>query len=437
MRNKAILSAIALLMALAAAAQSGNKSTFQSLEELWQTALKNNSNQQVYMLQKQKAEADHKTAKSFIYPQAAAGFSGQDNLELATTPVPGELFGQPGKTLNLQFGTQYQYNTGLSLSKSLFDWQKKFQTKAAKENIALTDAQQGAFEQNLKIQLAQYYYSWQVANTSADIFNKDLALADSILKLTNQKFSEGLIPITPVNKAQIEYNNVQQNIYQSEELKQQALNGIKKLAGIAPTAELVLQPITNLESLYTSAPELGLDKNLLVYPHSISFSDYQRKAVKAAFYPNLSISSYTGFQQFRDDFGMSFKSGAWSKYAYLGLNLNVPLFTGFATKNKLKSANIQKEIAEAQYKDAQNQSAINDSTLKTSFTNYLSITKTSKKTFELFKQNLELTRQQYEEGLVSLDSYLRSFEDYLNAENLYLSNLSNLLMVQASIIARK
>ncbi|TDB66792.1 TolC family protein [Arundinibacter roseus] len=437
MRTKIILTAFVLLRGLAVGAQSIDSTTIQSLEELWRIALQKNGNQQVYTLQRQKAEADYKTARSFLYPQAGASFNGLDFLELATTPVPGELVGQPGTTLDLQFGKKYQYNAGLTMTKGLFDWQKKFQAQAAKENIALTGAQQGAFEQSLKTQLAQYYYSWQVANASTDIFSKDLALADSILKLANQKFSQGLIPITPVNKAQIDYNNVLQNIYQSEELKQLALSNIKKLTGIELENDLVLRQETDLVRLYTNVPELGIDRNLLVYPHSIASADHQSKAARAAFYPSLSLMSYTGSQQFRSDFGLSLQSSSWSGYRYLGLNLNVPLFTGFATKNKLQSATIQKQIVEVQFKDAQKQSAINDNALKTSFSNYLSMTNNSKKTFELFGENLELARQQYAEGLISVDSYLKSFEDYLSAENMYLNSLSNLLMVQASVNARK
>jgi len=396
-----------------------------------------NGNQQVYALQKKKAEADYKTAKSFMYPQVEVGFTGQDFLELPTTPVPGELIGQPGTSVNLQFGKQFQYNTGLTISKGLFDWQKRFQAKAAKEDILLTVAQQSAFEQNLKIQVAQYYYSWQVASVSSSIFNKDLALADSVVKLTRQKFNEGLISITPVNKALIDYNNVQQNIYQSEELKQQALNNIKKLVGMDLTTNLALQPETTLEGLYTTTPEIGDDKNLNVYPHTVALSNQQYKSAKAALYPRLSLVSYNGFQQFQDDFGMSFSEGAWTRYQYLGLNLGISLFTGFATKSKIKSANIQNQIVEAQFRDAQKQSAINDDALLTSFSNYLKMTESSKEFFELFGESLEVARQQYAEGLISVDGYLKTFEDYLHSENLFLNNLSNLLMVQASVTARK
>lgn len=437
MRSNIIVSVMWLLLGFTATAQPNNYGNINDLEDLWQLALQQNSTQQVYALQKQKAEADHKAAQGFYYPQVGAIFNGQDFFKLATTPIPGELLGMPGEKVPVQFGTQYQYNTGISVSKGLFDWQQRFQAKTAKENIALADAQQEAFEQNLKTQLAQHYFSWQVANSSAIIFIKDLELADSILQLTKQKFSEGLIAITPVNKAQIDYNNVQQNIYQSEELKQQAWHNIKKLAGMDAEDGLTLQPVSNLESMYAIVPELGMDKNLLIYPHNIAVSELQSKAAKAAFYPDLSLSFYTGFQQFRDNFGMSFKSGAWSNYTYLALNLNVPVFTGFATKNKLRSTGIQKEITEVQYEDAKQQSALSDSTLTTSFSNYFGMTATSKKTFELFGQNMELARQQYVQGLISLDRYLESFEDYLSAENLYLNNLSNLLMLQASIIARK
>jgi hypothetical protein len=65
------------------------------------------------------------------------------------------------------------------------------------------------------------------------------------------------------------------------------------------------------------------------------------------------------------------------------------------------------------------------------------MTESSKESFELFGESLEVARQQYAEGLISVDGYLKTFEDYLHSENLFLNNLSNLLMVQASVTARK
>jgi outer membrane protein TolC len=409
-----------------------------SLDKLWELAIKNNSNQKVYNLKNDQAIYDSKTAHGILYPQAEFSFSGQNNIQLATTPVPGEVLGQPGKTMYLQFGNKFTYNSGITISKSLFDWQQIIHAKIANENIALTKAQQDAFIQTLKNQIAQYYYSLLIANESLDISNKDLLFADSIVQITRQRFQQGLIDVTAANSASINYNNVQQNIFQTNELKKQAITNIKILAGITNDENLGIGDTISFDSFDDKKNiEIGIDKNLKVYPHNILISEYQRKEQQSILLPKFSLLGYFGVQQFRDDFSMSFNKGAWTDYRYIGLNMTWPIFTGFTNSNKLKSVTVQKKIVEEQYKSASEQSKINDTALRDSYINYWNITYTAKSTLQLYALNLQLNQQKFREGLISIDNYFKIFEDYLHSENTYLTNLSNLLSVQASIISRK
>jgi outer membrane protein len=71
----------------------------------------------------------------FLYPQASAGFKGTDNLNLAVTPLPVELFGQPGKTIDAQFAKHYVYNSGITINQNIFDWTAVMQAKIAGNKI--------------------------------------------------------------------------------------------------------------------------------------------------------------------------------------------------------------------------------------------------------------------------------------------------------------
>lgn len=404
------------------------------LQSLWKIALQNNPNQKVYNLKREQLGYDAKTAESFYYPQATANFNGQDNLIQSVTPVPGVIFNKLG-TVYLQFGKHYTYNTGLTVTKDLFDWQAILQSKVAKENIQLNDVQQEAYIQTLKTQIGQYYYTALIAKSSSTIAEKDLVLADSIYQTVKDKFNQGLTDASAVNQAEINRNSISQNSLQSEQLYNQAIANIKILAGIPAATTLIInkpvsgnQPATNIA--------LGNDKTLAPYSTNISIADLQRKAQKAALLPKLTATGYFGFQQFQNDFVMSFARNAWSDYQYIGLGLNWPLFTGFANTNKLKSISTQKKIAEQNYQSAKEQSAINDSILLSNYTSFSNMTTTAESSFNLYGKNLELSLQKFREGLISIDAYLKTFQDYLGAENVYLNNLSNLLTTKAAIEAR-
>lgn len=408
-----------------------------NMEALWKIAAEKNATQKVYGFKKEQDVFEYKASTGFLYPQAGVSFAGQDNLKLSTTPVPGELLGQPGKTLYLQFGKKFTYSTGVTVSKTLFDWQQLLQSKLAKENIALTNAQQQGSLQTLKTQIGQYYYSLLIANAALAIARNDLLIADSVLQITNQKFKEGLTDAAAVNTALINYNTVQQNMLQSNELKNQATANIKMQAGLTANSVLITSELVDEKVDEPAATTLGSDKTLLVYPYNITIADLQRKVQHTAFYPKLSVAGYWGYQQFRDDLSMSFAKAAWTDYRYLGLNFSWPIFTGFTNSNKLKAAVVQQKITAQQYKDAAEQSKINDDALLDTYNSYMKITRTTKNTFQLYAANLVLFKQKYQQGLISIDVYFKSLEDYFTAENAYLNSLSNLLTVKASLLARQ
>ena len=277
-----------------------------------------------------------------------------------------------------------------------------------------------------------------IADASLQVSKKDLILADSVMQITNQRFQQGVTDASAVNQAAINYNNVRQNIFQSTELYKQALTNIKILTGYPVETGFSFKESVSLDSLaemkYT---QIGEDKNLLLYPYNIKLASLQKELQQAAYYPKVGLTGYLGYQQFRDDFGMSFSKGAWKDYQYVGINFSWNLFTGFTNSNKMKSISVSGKIAQKQYESAISENKINDAALQDSYTDYWNITSTAKKTYTLYGKNAELSLQKYKEGLISMDAYLKTFEDYLHAENAYLNNLSTLLSVQASILARK
>ena len=405
-------------------------------ESLWQIALKNNPNQRVYNLNEEQLIFEYNTSKNFYYPQAFASFNGQDNLIQSVTPVPAALVGHPGSTAYLQFGKHYSYNTGLTLTKDLFDWQAILQSKIAKENIALNTVQQDAFLQTLKLKLGQYYYAALVAKKSIDIAEKDILVVDSIYLAIKQKFDEGLSDASAVNLAKINKNNVQQNIYQSEQLFNQAMANIKVLAGLSPEKTFILIPL-DIENIPSRNINLNSDKTLVPYSTTITINELQIKEQKAKALPKITATGYFGFQEYRDRFEMSFTKNAWADYQYIGLGLNWPIFTGFANNNKLKSINTQKKIAEQNFKAAKDQSNINDILLIQNLNTFSALVTSSKNNFDLFGKNMLLSKQKFNMGLISVDIYLKTFQDYLVAENQYLNNLSSLLNTKAVIEARQ
>jgi len=437
MKSMIILS-IGICLAGGRAAAQQRSDTLGSLQEVLSLAVKHNPTQAVYLQQIRQARYNYKSTKGAFYPNASAAFSGTDNLHLATTPVPGELVGAPGTTYYAQFGKKYVYNAGVTLTQNIFDWQSVLTTKIAAGNALLTESQQAYYVQSLKEQVARTYFSILIANASLSIIAADQLAGDSLVLLARQRLQEGTTDRLSVNLALINANNVEQNKAQSQQLYDQGLENLKILLGVNPTKELVFSEAIRPDSLAGDGfNQIGADKNLEVYREQVAIADLQRQSQRSVAYPSLSASAYIGVQQFRNDFGLSFDNNAWSGYRYIGLNVNIPLFTGFTNTYKYKSAVTQKEIAQLQYDNAAKQSEINDRLLFKNQADYENMVRASAQNFSLYAANLQLNKQKYGEGVITMDIYQKAFQDYLTAENNYLTTLSQLFSVRATILSRQ
>ncbi|MEM9299911.1 MAG: TolC family protein [Bacteroidota bacterium] len=412
--------------------------TLNNLDEAISLAYEKNSDYQNFILNQEQADLEYKKAKNHRLPTVTGSFSGQRNADLATTPLPAEIFGgEPGQTIETQFGQEYTFNAGVSVSKSLFNLQQMQQAKLAKLNAQMVGVEQEQYEEFLEQSTSMYYYTALVAKKAIAVSESDLESAARISLLSKDKYEQGLIDLIAYNNSKISENVVRQNLSSNKRLFQEYLIELKKLLGMGYQTQILLSEdltyeLPKLYQEYQLTPDLSI-KNADV---AINQADMQTKISRSAALPSLSLNSYYGRQQFRDDFGLALDSDSWSNYSYLTLNLSIPIFNGFENRNDIKKNKISQEIAQNEREDAELTSKLEDQLLIKNYQSGLVEASLAKDNFQLYEENQRLTYEKYEEGLVSLDTYLRVFEDYVKAENTFLNNLSKVYSLYSQIIPR-
>lgn len=409
---------------------------FHSIDEVWIYALENNPDNSIYQLQVDKANKDQKTAYSSLYPTINVGFSGQHNIYIAETPIPGEAVGQPGETEYIKFGLPYAYNGGITVNKTLFDWQSIFQSKIAKSNTQLKQAEKSLFEQNLKEQVAQIYYASLTGQAAVNTAIEDLSLADTILQITSDRFREGLIDGLSLNQAKINRNNALDRLEQNKQYLYESIFNLKILLGLSASDTLVLNEQIDLNTHHYIEVVAQNDLSINLYEIQLEISDFERKQALTRFTPKFDLIYYWGGTQYQQDLNLSFNASDWQRNSYLGINLSIPLFSGFGNKNRYRSAIISQNIAHASYEEEIRKSSLSDSIL---FNNYLSsqkLAKTASENLNISGKNVHLAYSKYSEGLISLDNYLAVYDDYLAVESQYFSRLSDYMINKAIILSR-
>lgn len=410
--------------------------TFHSLEEIWSYALEKNPDNALYQLQVDKAFYDQKTASSSLYPKINGGFSGQYNINIAATPIPGEILGSPGEIEYVQFGLPYVYNAGITLSKTLLDWQSIYQSRIAKTNTRLKEAEKSFYEQNLKEQVAQVYYATLTAKAVVQNAKEDLLLADSIFQITSDRLREGLIDVLALNQAKINRNNAFDKLEQNKSYLYGNESNLKILLGLSISDSLILEEQIEITepNVIESIPQNDL--SIKLYEIQLANTDLERKKALSNFSPKLDFISYWGGIQYQEDFTFSLNSNDWQSNSYIGLNLSVPIFSGFRNKSQVSSAKISQSIARHSYEEEIRKSSLNDNILFNNYLTSMHSVQTAEQNLELADENVQLAYSKYSEGLISLDNYLSVHEDYLAVESQYFSRLSDYLINKAIIQSR-
>ena len=417
-------------------AQMSNEYVLSSVENAISKALETNPTLEVYQLQQDIAQKNYKIAKAYKLPTLTGTANGQRNVSLATTPLPGEIFGQPGETINAQFGQKYQYNAGININNNVFDWQLHLNKKIAKANVDLADLDTQAFQQKLVEQTSLYYYSALMTQEAIHINEQDLKIADSILQLTTDKFHQGLLDKIALNNSKINVNKIKQTKVSNTQQLNLYLKELHVLLGLKDNQTIVLEEsLKSTPKQLLSTGTLNTDADVSMFELQKDQSELNLKYQKASLYPKLSMYSYIGKQYFSNDFG--FANSVWNDYRYVGLNVSVPIFSGFTNKNKIKKAKIEFDIATQNYENELTKSKLDDEVLIENYLSGFKSLEVSMETYQLRKENSGLVYQKYTEGLIRLEEYLVAFEEYLNAQNNYLNTLSNTYSYHATILSRQ
>jgi outer membrane protein TolC len=328
-----------------AMAQTGVKHAF-TVKECVDYAHKNNVQVKNALLNVQIQQEINRDITAAALPSLSGVISGNDYLKIPTSLLPGEIFGQPAGTyIPVQFGTKFNANAGLQLQQLLFDGQVFVGLQARSTSIAFSNKNVEVTEEMIKANVYKIYYQLVASKTQIGIFDANLDRLNKLLSDTKALYQNGFVEKLDIDKISVQISNLE-----TDKLK--ALNSIdigyqalKTLIGMPTKDELIL------------TEELTEDKIKKDFTTDTTFNyadrkDYQYldlakqlnelniKRYKMSFLPTLALSgSYTKNAQ-RNEFNF-FGKGDWFTTSFVGVNLSVPIFSGFSktshvTKSKLE-----------------------------------------------------------------------------------------------------
>jgi len=252
-----------------------------------------------------------------------------------------------------------QYSSNISLNQLLYDFGKT-PLKSKIQKLNLQSATQDIDDKIIQVSfnVKQAYYSALTAKINRDIYAKSIIQYQNHLKQAKAFFSIGTKSKIDVTNAEVNLSNIKLNYIKSDYAYKTALSSLNNAMGLYQQPEYDVAETIKFKRPDKLFEKGDVTKNITLQKYNITLEEAVKNAFenrpdlkslyikenaakesinlsKKDYYPTLSgFANYgCGGQKFPVDEGWSF-----------GANLNLPVFNGLLTKNKVNEAKANKDV---------------------------------------------------------------------------------------------
>lgn len=436
-RNLTVILAL-LSVSILSAQESGV--TALSLKESVRQAVEKNINMVKAQIDKEKNDYKVSEARSALFPKINASGNFQDNLQLPTTMIPGEIFGQPGTNIPVQLGSPYSAAATVSLNQILYNQTAFTALKLSKRLEELSNLSIEKASEELAGEVSKLYFLTLTTARQKALVEENITRIQRLRDITQLVVNSGMGKKVDYDRISVNLENLYTQLSNIDAAHQQQLNMIKYLLEI-PLQETIILTDTAEIPLLQQSPVLKsdfsdhIDIQMLESQKEINLLNW--KTINSGYYPALSFTGQYAYQGLRKEFKNYFQSSPenkWFNSSYIGLNLSIPIFDGFEKRSKARQVQL----------DFQKTSATLDNTkerLDVNYQNALNNYQNNRNNVQRQKQNIVLaekvymeTALKYREGLASLSDLLQDEMGLNNAQSGYLNALFNFKEAELQIM---
>jgi outer membrane protein TolC len=362
-----------------------------------------------------------------------ASFSYTHNTRLPVSLFPAEVFGgQPGTFREVQTGIPYNTNFNENIDVKLLNLKGWQNLKLSKLNIESSVSDNKITLKSLEENIVTVYYNIVTLQEQFISTNQNLEAANTLLKITQNKYAAGIAKQQDVNDAKVNYLNTTENSRQIEFLITQQYLSLKILCDIPVQDSITINEQLPVSPNY-SIPLIS--ENNIVITNSLlkekaAFSNY--KVQKNSLYPTLSFfQSYTN-QQFNTSSRFLDKSANWIPSSYIGLRLSI-LLPNANTISQVSKTRYDYLLAQKNTEQQKIKAELEIKQLSVDYAKAVSQAKSNTEIYKLRKETYEKNLNLYTEGLMSLEQTLNSFNTMVTSHYNLISSGIAVLAAKAKI----
>jgi len=413
-----------------------------TLKDAVSYALVNKADAKKAKLQVENSEYQIQEVRSRALPQISANGNLTYNPVIQTTVIDGAAFNAPGTTIQAAFGQKWTSTAGLSLTQAIFDQSVFTGLKAARTTREFYQINDQLTEEQVIERVANNYYSVYVQKERLVLLDSNYVNTTKVRDIVKGQFDNGLAKKIDLDRIVVKMSNIDTERQQIKNQIALQENALKFYMGmpIETQIEMPKEEFEVVPAALTEEPNIENRTEYLLLKKQEELLVYNKKAVEAGYYPTLSLTAgynYIGQGPEFPWFAKPDKGVYWSDFSAIGLNLHVPIFTGFGTRAKVRQADVQIRELQEDIKDTKLSLDLDYRNAITQINNNLVTIENQKENMRLATEILSNTKNNYLQGLASLTDLLDAENASLEAQNNYTRAVLNYKIAEISLIKSK
>lgn len=386
-------------------------------------------------------EQTNKQVTADAYPLISAVGTSTNYVQIPVIVLAKNSFGPgfPPTSQAVSLNQKFNLTGGVQLTQKLFDGSVFVGLKARttildyyKKNIDLT-------MENLSVTVYKTYYSLVVSKTQLELLDSNISRASKFLHDSKVMNENGFAEKLDVDKAQVQLANLETS---RENTLTSIINGylsLKFLIGIPAIDSVQLSTSFNEEKLRGGIPmDLQYryeDRNdYQGLEISKKLSEFDIKRYQAAYYPTLSLNGAFQKNALNNTFDLFTNASTWYSTSYIGLSLNIPIFSGFSKDANLQKARLQSTLVSDELENLKQNIDVEVRMARNNFLNAIKTMDNQRENNKLAEAVYNQTKKKFESGLASNTDVTNAQTDLIQAQSNFINALYNAVVAKVDYL---
>lgn len=408
-----------------------------SLQDAISQALQNKADAKKANLEIKRAELKITEAKAGALPQISA------NGGITYNPIIQEnLLQFNGQRLIAQMGQKWNSSMTATVNQALFDQRVFIGLKAAKSTREFYILNAQLTNEQIIENVATAYYQVFVQEENLRTIEASYTNTEKVRNIIKSLVNNGLAKNIDLDKTNVQLTNIGSTKQQLINAVELSKNALKFYMGVPIDTPIELEEKTIEPKPELIAEFVNIDdrSEMKVLNKQHELLEFNKKATEAYLYPTVSLQANYGWAGMGPKFPLTngLKNNVlWSDMASIGLNINIPIFTGGSTKSKIEQSKIdimslEQDIAETKLSlDLQYHNAV--SNIENSIINLESM----KENVTLAEKVKSNTQSNYQYGLATLTELLDAENALTEAKQNHANALLDYKQAEIQLIKAK